>query len=1041
MKQSFVIIFLCLVTFMQRSFAQTAPPCGFSIDAIRPSNCTTTDGSLTVLPIRGTSPFTYNWSTGSTNISISNITAGTYTVTVTDATGCTSSATRQLAASYMDVLVTAQHDDTRCPNNLSNGFITVDCPNGIAPLSFVWSNGQTTQTATGLSAGTYSVTVTDANGCEGYTSSIIHLANSWPYTYGLLISQPSINCGNSTAEAIGIFHGGVSPVSYQWSNGQTSQTAIGLSLNTTYNVTATDALGCTASNSIQTIPNSISSNIEYAGACNGVNGMAQITYIYGGIPPYTYNWSNGATGVAVTGLTTGNHTVTITDSNGCQGVSNVSISNASMSVYNQTPSCSQLGRASAYLYSIYGLTATYLWDNGETTSTATALSTGVNHSVTATTSSGCVFIGNVNIPVTNPPLNISLVVDQPDANCLTNQTGSAHVVVTGGIPNVTPIITWNGGGASLPQGTTVSNLGAANYTVQVYQSTGNLYCSEGQNFVINDVSGTSLTYTVIDADCGAANGAILASAMGFSNPTYQWGSGESTPAIGNLIGGTYHELLVSQAGTNCQLGFGVVIGDSLCNRSILGNVVNNTTCTLSGSTPQPFIPVRGTFNYNNGLGTQETLAFTDNTGHYRLPIPFDTVAVSLPNLPSAATVLCPSNGVYNIDGSLVSSNLYNNNFYIYPNNAQDFRTYMVSLRNPRPGYPNSLRIYVHNDGTVNTGSVHLTHDMLLSGMHWFTNQPTAGITLTSYDALTGEAVWNFNNLNAGEEAFIQIDFDQLATNAAFGNFTNQAVAVENISADLTPGNNSNTLRSTITASYDPNSVEVHPFRNGSEQAGEVYGSDHDLTYTIHFQNMGNAEANNVIVVDEIDGLLDFATITNVVTSHPDNLRLSVDEGKLVARFANINLPALSTDEAGSMGFIQFQISRTNHADLPFGATLYNQASIYFDYNEAVVTNRASTHVIAPDAVNEVPVASLGFAVVPNPANDNVTINYHLGKSENVSVYIYNAVGALTTVVTEGETQSQGDNTRSIDLSNLSAGTYFIQLKTASHNQIQKVIKL
>ncbi|MCH8332129.1 MAG: T9SS type A sorting domain-containing protein [Bacteroidetes bacterium] len=191
----------------------------------------------------------------------------------------------------------------------NDGTATVNITSGVPPFSFLWNNGQTTQTATGLTAGTYSVTTMDNLG-SSLTKTVA--VPSGPPLLVLAISSDSISCfGGNDGSATVLVSGGITPYSYFWSDSQITQTAVGLTAGE-YIVTVTDSLSCQRNNSISVHePDQLNTVITHD---SSGNATATVT---GGIFPYQYLWSTGHTTQNVSGLTSGEYTVTITDHNGC----------------------------------------------------------------------------------------------------------------------------------------------------------------------------------------------------------------------------------------------------------------------------------------------------------------------------------------------------------------------------------------------------------------------------------------------------------------------------------------------------------------------------------------------------------------------------------------------------------------------------------------------------------------------------------------------------------------------------------------------------
>jgi hypothetical protein len=226
---------------------QSTDPVTDSVSVTNPSACGVADGAATVTIITGTSPYAYTWSNGQANSSATGLAAGSYTVTVTDFIGCTSITTVNVVDANAPTLSVTASSDVNCLGG-SDGSISVTAFNGTAPFSYAWSDGQTTQTASGLAAGGYSVTVTDDDGCAAIISDTL----SEPATAIVIdsISSTDITCnaaGDGTAYVSA--SGGTGTISYSWSTGGSNATTTGLSAGTV-TVVATDANGCTVTDSL-----------------------------------------------------------------------------------------------------------------------------------------------------------------------------------------------------------------------------------------------------------------------------------------------------------------------------------------------------------------------------------------------------------------------------------------------------------------------------------------------------------------------------------------------------------------------------------------------------------------------------------------------------------------------------------------------------------------------------------------------------------------------------------------------------------------------
>jgi gliding motility-associated-like protein len=332
-------------------------------------NCGHANGTASSTPVGGTPPYTYLWSNGHTTQNITNLPAGTYTVTVTDASSCTavtSVTLTNIAGPSLQVLGSVNET---C--SYGNGSATVNAINGVLPYSYLWSNGNTSATATNLHAGTYTCTVTDSNHCTAINT--VTITNT-PGPTITISGINSANCGMSNGSATLNISGGTpayTPII--WSNGETSQNILNVPTGT-YCVTVTDANSCTTSAcvTIPQKPGPVATHSYTDEICQMKNGTATAVPS-GGVPPYIFSWSNGAITQTATGLSQGNYTYTVTDQGGCSTSGTVSVGEIpGPTAYNMyTPKILSILEGPVYFWdeSTGGTPPyTYQWDFGDASS-------------------------------------------------------------------------------------------------------------------------------------------------------------------------------------------------------------------------------------------------------------------------------------------------------------------------------------------------------------------------------------------------------------------------------------------------------------------------------------------------------------------------------------------------------------------------------------------------------------------------------------------------------------------------------------------------
>lgn len=493
------------------------------------------DGAANISPSGGTPAYSYLWSPGGqTTPTINNQCAGTYTCTVTDALGCTGSVTvtiTQPAAIANNVTVV----NASC-SGVCNGSANANPSGGTAPYSYLWSPGAiTTQNISGLCAGSYTLVVTDANGCTA--QNIVTITQPQPLSAA--VTATSSSCGLCTGSASVNVSGGTSPYAYFWSpSGGTNPTATNLCLGS-YTCTITDAQGCTTTASV-TITQVVNITITSSGStpsCYGYCDAIASANASGGASPYTYNWQPGNFSTQnLTGLCAGTWTVTATDANGCFSSTQITFNNPPQLVVTGTSTdagCNGVCNGTASVNALGGTGSyTYLWlPGGQTTASITNQCAGT-YTCTINDSLSC--DTTIIVTINEPPL-ITANGTVTDANC-TLCDGSVSTAAAGGQGPLTYV--WAPGGFTTPG---IVNLCPGIYTVTITDSTG---CSTQTQYAVSNLNGPTLSTTSTNASCDSTcDGTATTVVTGGAGPfTYDWlpGSpaGDGTPSVTGLCADT-----------------------------------------------------------------------------------------------------------------------------------------------------------------------------------------------------------------------------------------------------------------------------------------------------------------------------------------------------------------------------------------------------------------------------------------------------------------------------------------------------------------------
>ena len=503
---------------------------------IQPSIAGGNNGRASAFANNGTPPYMYLWSNLETTPTIENLTAGIYSVTLTDANGCQSVAQTEIInpeANCQDLETTMVFSDPRCPGT-NTGFVSVNPVNGIPPFQFNWSTGATTQTIGNLPAGTYFVTVTDGAQCSVQTAQTLNPKDPIVITSEITFSSGlGIEDGSATLSVTG----GTPPYRASWSNGDEGITVSGLAAGA-YNVTVYDLNNCERLTQVIiesdddaclsfTDVFSQSQNIT----CANENDGAIILLPQGGQAPFTYTWSNGATSQGISNLFAGNYTVTVTDVNQCFHIRTVGITEppalVGTIVTELTGDCGNVANLSAAGFG-GAPPYSYDWNTGSSNLSIFNLPGGL-YRVTITDANGCTFSEEFEFEEDNSFPSIGQNVD--DITCSGEVNGSVDVEVFSG--QAPFAYTWSNGADSQD----IGSLSAGVYDLTVVDANG---CDSEHSFIVSEPNPLDIDFDVLNPETENDNGSIKANVFGGVMPyTYQWDFGANTEVINNVNIGTY----------------------------------------------------------------------------------------------------------------------------------------------------------------------------------------------------------------------------------------------------------------------------------------------------------------------------------------------------------------------------------------------------------------------------------------------------------------------------------------------------------------------
>ncbi|HEY8400248.1 MAG TPA: SprB repeat-containing protein, partial [Cytophagaceae bacterium] len=559
----------------------------------------------------------YIWSNQKGIEDQSNLENGVYNVVVTDVNGCRAYTSVEFTG--ISIMKTAsQVNKITCNGTGFDGAINLSVVGGKAPYTYSWSNGATTEDLSGLAAGSYTVTVTDANGCQKSHTANIQTPESLDYE----IKQSNISCNGAADGAVVIdIKNGTPPYNYYWSTGDTTSGLSNLGPEN-YQIEIRDANGCSQVIKINMMePPLLFLTLE--GAYKDCEGGKLDLTVSGGTPPYKYTWSNGAMTEDLSGLNPGEYKVVVEDAHGCKDSASLFVEGDPVTkmTINSTPlTCAGANNATAKV-NIEGETGPFdiRWSNGETTEEITGLKAG-NYIVIVTDIFGCEHSASVSIK--EPPVIIGSIIKN-DISCAGQRDGFLRAFVSGGVAPYT--YKWSTGQTT----SLITGLASDTYTVNVTDASG---CVLTLSETLAEPAGMT---TIINTTSSCLGGSIELNVTGGVAPyQYQWSNGAVSENLTMVQAGKYSVIVTD--GNNCKTTDSAVVTiPSGFTASITANG-GSATLTINGGV-EPF-----TYLWSHGATTKDVSGLVD--GDYSVEITdalgcTATVTVNIKNVSTNITAM------------------------------------------------------------------------------------------------------------------------------------------------------------------------------------------------------------------------------------------------------------------------------------------------------------------------------------------------------------------------------------------------------------------
>jgi hypothetical protein len=986
--------------------------------------------------------FTYNWIGPSITNGINTLNPtinepGIYELTVTNMeNGCIETANVEIIETPPPTLVLDSQTNVDCAGN-STGSATVIGADGALPYSYKWSSGGDQATEENLETGVYTVTLTDNDGCTT--------------TESITIEEPPLLVATSSStnltkvgsnDGIGTCNpdGGTMPYSYEWSNGNTTQSIENLAPGM-YEVTITDANGCQVIESITVedfdcSPVGLTLDTENV-ACKGEATGSITANISNGASPVMYEWSNGNTTQIATDLIAGNYIVTITDDNGCVLIQEIAIeeppSSLEVSVVGTDESGWQLNDGTATATPTGGSgDFTYLWDNGATTQSIEGLPPGT-YCVTITDANNCETSNCYEVALF--PCNfITASFNTIDISCNEGSDGAATISLSGGTAPFT--YEWSNGDTD----ETATNLSATTYQVTATDVNG---CALIESVTLTQPDPIEISVlSITNADCEGSEtgGAVVEASGGNAGFSYEWNNGILEPSIENVLSGTYTVTVTDDKDCVNALSIDIIANednepptvltqditvtlDANGVASITPNMINNSSsdnCELGNLTLDIF-----EFDCSHVGEVTVTLTANDVSGNSASEVAIVTVLDE-----NAPTVNCPDD-VFS-------------NFCLFPVNyaiptAEDAcgigAITLIEGLEPGSIFPlgstEVVYLAVDNNGNETTCSFTVTvlNDLFAE---------TEVVSPNCFGDANGEATVN---VTGGTQPFTYVwddpntQFTQTATNLNSGFY----------SVVITDGTGCE-IAATVEV-FEPDSLFIETTTTGpcfGEPAGSATAIPNGGTAPFQYQwddpsmqtleTAVNLPANtyNVIVTDSNN----CEATGSVIVAELPAVEITVDE--IVGELGSNMDGLISITPSGGTGSgYTFEWTYdgnffSNEEDLS-GLSAGEYCVTITDDDGCATTDCYSVDII--DNVNNYELDNY-ITITPNPTSDFLNVNMRLPLQSEVKIDFYDYLGRL---ILEGDNKVVLEEHFQFDLSDLPSGVYLIKLKVEEDILVKRIV--
>jgi PKD repeat protein len=483
----------------------------------------------------------------------------------------------------------------------------------------------------------------------------------------------------------------------------------------------------------------------------------------------------------------------------------------------------------------------------------------------------------------------------------------------------------------------------------------------------------------------------------------------------------YNNILATPNTNNCGYNFGISNNTSL----VAGKLFYDTDSdgvydtTEFGIAYQPITA---------GIYT----VFTDSIGNFQMNVVANNYSLTYTPQNAFSNYTLTTPGTININANTPGNTFLNNNFGVETSNfGVDLGVNLWPTTDVNNGFPAKYTIGYFNNGlTSGNNTIVMTYDTSLT----YVSSTLAGAVV---NASAHTITWTVPTIVSFTNNYLYVDFVASVALSMNSPVTCTATISNVNNSDVNLANNTSILNQLSVSSFDPNDKRSMRTNNDNpnHQVISTMNADQEIEYMIRFQNIGNASAVNVRIVDELSSMLDPNTFVLLGGSH--NCQVTRLGNIVTYKFDNIMLPCEADAGEASNGFVTFKIKALS--TLVEGNLISDMSNIYFDFNQPIATNYANILMVNPAVISDSQSTVLtnnNLGVFPNPITNTAYIKFELEEDATIVLNLNEIKGK--TVYSTTINGKKGVNYYNLDASEFHSGLYMLNLKEPNKNSFYKL---